>query len=248
MAGGDDMTLKDERYWSDVPKCDMARVHPYSGTWVITEGVEGCGKDLLWQNLKPWLRSVLPSRRGLFETYEPWDRGDLGIIGRDIRNVLRVKIQVSAEFIQTAFIHNRHQHLVGRVLPALGRGDFVWQQRGYPSTFAYALAGGLPVAWTDEMHKRILGHNYFLPDLMIFLKIRADTSLERTKKDTPTFAIEYSRLEKVQKLVDAYDLVAEYFSPIAVVVDAEQPPEKVAEAVRSVLIERFFTARKLSAD
>lgn len=242
------MTLKNERYWSNVPVCDMARAHPFTGTWVITEGVEGCGKDLLWQNLKPWLRSILPERREIFETYEPYDQGDIGIIGRDIRTVLRAKVPVSAEFIQTAFIHNRHQHLVGRVIPALGQGKFVWQQRGYPSTFAYALAGGLPIAWTDEMHQRVLRNHYYLPDLFIFLKVRADTALERTRKDEPTFAIEYSRLDKVQKLVDAYDLVAEYFSPIAAVIDAEQSPEKVAADVKEALIDKFFTARKLSAD
>ena len=104
--------------------------------WLIAfEGIDGTGKTTQIELLAEVLR-----QRGLrvVATREPTD----GQYGRKIRQLYKNRKSVTPEEELNLFLHDRREHVVQVIAPALASGKVVLTDRYYYSTAAYQGAAG----------------------------------------------------------------------------------------------------------
>ncbi|MCA0217367.1 MAG: dTMP kinase [Actinobacteria bacterium] len=193
------------------------------GLFITFEGGDGSGKSTQSELLVQWLESqghtVVVSR-------EPGGT-DLGLELREIVLHRRGEIAPRAEAL--IYAADRAHNIATKVRPALERGDIVVQDRYLDSSVAYQGAGR--VLGADEVRDVSLwATESLLPDLTILLDLHEgqDRLADRTK---------YDRLEAAgddfhARVRDAYLELAAAEPGRFVVIDAREPIESIARAVR----------------
>ena len=184
-------------------------------TFVVFEGIDGCGKSTQAVRLATWLRE---SGVEVVATREPTD----GKWGRQCRAWLRGDAEGGPADVLELFIRDRAEHVRTVVEPALARGAFVICDRYLYSTLAYQAAQGLPRA---EVRARADSAELPVPDAVIWLRLPVERALARLGLDRERFERE-AFLVEVDREYAALGLEA---------VDAGGAADAVERAVRDRL-------------
>ncbi|MBY7141585.1 dTMP kinase [Virgibacillus sp. NKC19-3] len=203
-----------------------------SGYFITFEGGEGAGKTSVLHSLNHKLQNL---GYDVLATREPG-----GIeIAEQIRNIVLDTTDTKIEARTEALLYAaaRRQHLVEKVLPALGQGKIVLCDRFVDSSLAYqGYARGLGM---DE----VFAINQFaiqdaMPDVTLFFDIDPKKGLARIEanKNRERNRLDLENLHFHEKVYEAYHILLERFADRMQMINAEKTMEVVEkEATDRVL-------------
>ncbi len=204
--------------------------------FITFEGPEGSGKTTQIPLLRDFLRAA---GYRVFTTREPGGTA----IGDQIREVLlanrNTEMHPRTEIL--LFQASRAQLVEQEILPRLARGEIVICDRYADSTLAYQGYGhrvDLP---------RLRGIVDFAtgglkPDLTLLLDLDVEVGLARRAAEGGVNRMDAFALEFHRRVRAGYHQLAAAEPDRWVIVDANQPPERVQAAVREIVGERLETA------
>ena len=152
--------------------------NPYSGFYVVLEGIIGAGKSTQAGLLLDSLSKKFPEIK-VVSTFEPGGTSK----ANELRQILKYQTLGSLEEA-ILFAKARQSTLSEVVRPALSEGSLVISDRSFLTSLAYQGFGrevGLEDVW--DINKNIVGDT--LPDCIIYLDIGLGPSQERSGKDNP---------------------------------------------------------------
>lgn len=162
--------------------------HPYPGTYIALEGIDGTGKTTQIEKLKEYFEK---KGKTVVVTREP--RKDVGIIAELNNKILQGKITIPRAAYQYVFTADRIIHLEELVIPALKEGSIVITDRCFWSAIPY---GAIDVDQVFDEQKAqsllvaqgVLAHHYqvVVPNITFYFDISVDTSLNRMGSMTKT--------------------------------------------------------------
>ncbi|MGD6819060.1 dTMP kinase [Metabacillus sp. 84] len=201
------------------------------GCFITFEGPEGAGKTTI---LKEIHKRLLEKEVMTVATREPGGIKIAEQIRRVILDLENTEMDPRTEALLYAAA--RRQHLVEKVLPALKEGKVVLCDRFLDSSLAYqGYARGLGM---DE----VLSINLFaiediLPDLTIYFDIPAEAGLKRVYagENREVNRLDNENLQFHDKVQEGYRIIKTQNPDRIASVNAEQPPEKVAEDVWTLI-------------
>jgi dTMP kinase len=195
--------------------------------YIVFEGAEGCGKSTHARRLAEAIGAVVTRETG----------GTA--IGRRLREILHDTSVTDLDDRAEALIvaADRAQHFAEVVHPALAAGHHVVSDRSVYSTLAYQGHGrGLPLDELRHINRWAMGDTW--PDLVLLLTVPAHITAERLRKR------ELDRFERAGD--DFHTRVDTGFAAMAaaeperwVTIDATQPKDDVASAVRAAVRDRL---------
>jgi dTMP kinase len=196
--------------------------------FAVIEGGDGSGTttqlSILTERLKNTQNPIL------FPTFEPTD----GKIGFLIREVLKNKISIQKETLAFLFAADRNEHLYGLngIIPRTGKGELVVCDRYVLSSLVYQ---GIDCG--DELPAQ-LNSSFPAPELTIFLDIKPEIALERTKDRSSREIYEYLDFQK--KVYEKYIAVLEMYKNLGARVeklDASKGKDELADQIWSLICE-----------
>lgn len=214
-----------------VGRLTVPEVDARPGFFVAFEGGEGAGKSTQMEAFVDWLKA-----RGddVVTTREPGGTA----IGAQIRKVLLDPAGKEMDPHAEALLYaaDRAQHVAEVIKPALDAGKTVVSDRFIDSSLAYqGLARGLGLQDVYEISKWAVDNT--LPELVVYLKVDAQTGLRR--KTTEPDRIELEEDGFHQKVAEAYAELARTFPDRFVVVDGDRSPAEVHKEVVKHFEERL---------
>ncbi|MBT9554864.1 MAG: dTMP kinase [Myxococcales bacterium] len=196
--------------------------------FIVLEGIDGAGTTTQLARLADHLES---EGRPVHRTFEP----STGPIGRLVRSYLKNELTTAPGALALLFAADRLDHVSREIEPALASGKIVLSDRYVGSSLAYQSLASSP-AWL-----RSLNRHARRPDLVLYLRVDADTALARIERRDGDRRELFEQRETLARVVDAYDGLYCGTDPElpAVVIDGNRLPEAVFAdidfAVRSVL-------------
>jgi dTMP kinase len=200
---------------------------PAKGTFVVFEGVEGAGKGTQIGLAKEWLER---GGADVLVTREPGGTA----VGERLREILlsHESGHIEPRTEALLFAASRAQHVATVIRPALAEGKIVICDRYIDSSVAYqGWARGL--GEQDVLTLNVWATQGLFPDLVLLLHLEPEAGLLRSLEEPDRIEMESGEFHA--KVADAYLRIAEEHPERFVVVDADAPPEKVQEEVRSAL-------------
>ena len=206
------------------------------GKFIAIEGLEGAGKsnavrvvnDALNAHHITFINTREPGGTPIAEALRDlWKQGIHGEHTTDKAEVLMI-FAARTQLIETV------------VLPALAQGTWVVGDRHNMSSQAYQGGGRNLGQLVDQMTSVILGE--FEPDLTIYLDIDPAIGLERAKGRGALDRIEQQHIDFFHRTRERY-LSLTRNNPKAVIINAEQPIEKVSADIQQA-VENFLKIAK----
>lgn len=199
------------------------------GLFITLEGPEGGGKTTQAQALAEWLRA---RGQAVVITREPG--GDP--LSEQIRALLQdpsLPLAPRAELL--LFLAARAQHVAQVIRPALERGETVLCDRFSDSTIAYQSFGaGLPIASVRALNT--FATDGLEPDLTLLLDLDVAVGLQRQQEWT---RMELRGQEFHRRVREGFLHLAKTNPERIRIIDAGQPLEAVAAAVRAAVAARL---------
>lgn len=198
-----------------------------AGLFITFEGGDGSGKSTQAGLLAQWLTE---QGRTVVRTREPGG-SDVGV---EIRNLVlhhRGHIEPRAEAL--LYAADRAQHIATVVRPALERGDVVIQDRYFDSSVAYQGAGRVLDA-KEIRDLSLWATESLLPDVTVLLDL--DENVARTRLDAadkPFDRLENEKVEFHSRVRAGFLALAKAEPKRFLVLDATQPIDELAQAIRS---------------
>ena len=168
------------------------------GVLIVLEGLDGAGTTTQARRL---VDALIARGRIAHLTREPSD----GPVGRVLRALLAGEHAILGQRIDQAtfgllFAADRMDHLQREVTPALEAGEIVVSDRWYHSSLAYQGTGA------DRAWIRILNQRARVPDLTIFLRVRAEVAAARRVAAGRAEEL-FEDLPMQQRVAQGYDAV-----------------------------------------
>lgn len=206
------------------------------GIFISLEGPEGAGKTSVLEALLPQLKEMGCE---LLTTREP---GGVAI-SEKIREVILDKghTAMDAKTELLLYIASRRQHLAEKVLPALGQGTWVLQDRFIDSSVAYQGYGrGLAVDDVEWLNQ--FATDGLKPDLTLYFDIDVKEGLARIARDQEREVnrLDLEGLDLHERVRQGYLTILEKEPERVVKIDASQPLEQVVADSLAVIKERFI--------
>ena len=214
-------------------KIDVSRKN-HKGLFITFEGPDGSGKSSVINQVYRYLLKKYPNK--VARTREPG--GTNNPIAEDIRNIILNKLDYKIIPVTEAmlFAASRAQHIHDYIMPHLNNNEIVLCDRFVHSSLIYqGVARGLGQEYVKQLNEYALEGLW--PDLTFVLMVRPSVGLKRITKNNQR---EFNRLDREelslhQKVYRGYkDMVKKYPKGI-VVINAEQPFEKVVADVKKVI-------------
>ncbi|MCM3697259.1 dTMP kinase [Microbacterium oleivorans] len=204
-----------------------------SGLWITLEGGDGSGKTTQAALLEQWLQE---QGRRVVRTREPGGT-EVGVLIRDI--VLHHRGDIAPRAEALLYAADRAHHVATLVRPAIARGDVVIQDRYLDSSVAYQGAGR--VLDGDQIRDLSLwATEDALPDVTVLLDVDPATARERLDAaDKPFDRLEAEKSAFHERVRTAFLMLADAEPQRFLVVDATQPVEVIAEAIRARVAQRL---------
>ncbi|MEW1836126.1 dTMP kinase [Microbacterium sp. NPDC079995] len=204
-----------------------------SGLWITLEGGDGSGKTTQAALLEQWLQE---QGRRVVRTREPGGT-EVGVLIRDI--VLHHRGDIAPRAEALLYAADRAHHVATLVRPAIARGDVVIQDRYLDSSVAYQGAGR--VLDGDQIRDLSLwATEDALPDVTVLLDVDPATARERLDAaDKPFDRLEAEKSAFHERVRTAFLMLADAEPQRFLVVDATQPIEVIAEAIRARVAQRL---------
>jgi len=196
------------------------------GFFIALEGGEGAGKSTQAQRLAAHLRAA---GHEVVLTREPG--GAPG--AEEIRRLLVTGEPGRWSPLTEALLMyaSRDDHLNVTIRPALARGAIVITDRFADSSDAYQGAGGgVSLDTLNALRSMVVGADE--PDLTLIFDLPVATGLARAAARGGDDRFESKGAAYHQRLRDAYLAIAARRKDVAVLIDAAQDEEAVAEAIR----------------
>lgn len=198
-----------------------------AGLFITFEGGDGSGKSTQAGLLAQWLTE---QGRTVVRTREPGG-SDIGVEIRSLVLHHRGHIDPRAEAL--LYAADRAQHIATVVRPALERGDVVIQDRYFDSSVAYQGAGRVLDA-KEIRDLSLWATESLLPDVTVLLDL--DENVARTRLDAadkPFDRLENEKAEFHSRVRAGYLALANAVPKRFLVLDATQPIDELAQAIRS---------------
>ena len=137
------------------------------------------------------------------------------------------------EDMQILFIADRREDLLLNVIPKIGQGINIIQDRYEMSTFAFGMATDVSREKIAAWHAEALKNIYVKPDAVFYIDIPPREALERLEKSGKIIDIYEEKLERLQKIREnyLYLLDTKRFQG-AVIVDGRRKLEEVFDDVK----------------
>lgn len=198
-----------------------------SGLWITVEGGDGSGKTTQSRLLEEWLDG---EGQTVLRTREPGG-SEVGQLIRDI--VLHHRGDIAPRAEALLYAADRAHHVATVVRPALERGEVVIQDRYLDSSVAYQGAGRV----LDAAEVRALSlwaAEGALPDVTVLLDLDPTSARARLDADDKPFdRLEAEKVEFHERVRAAYLGLAAAEPERFLVLDATQPVETLAAAIRA---------------
>ncbi|RGE47553.1 thymidylate kinase [Mannheimia granulomatis] len=200
--------------------------------FITIEGLEGAGKSnaqkIVCETLKAhgidFITTREPGGTPIAETLRTlWKEGVDGETTTDKAEVLMM-YAARTQLVETV------------IQPALASGKWVISDRHDLSSQAYQGGGRGLTELVETIGKAILGD--FEPDLTIYLDLNPSIGLERAKGRGALDRIEQQHIDFFHRTRERY-LVLTQNNPKAVIINAEQPIEKVSADIQQA-VEKFL--------
>ncbi|MEN1939040.1 dTMP kinase [Paenibacillus sp. 102] len=206
------------------------------GLFVTIEGPEGSGKSTLIKKLLPYFEK---KEQKVIATREP---GGIAI-SEEIREILHKQEYTMMEARTEALLYAaaRRQHLVEKVMPALERNYLVLCDRFIDSSLAYqGYARGLGIDKIFEINR--FATEDCMPSLTIYLDIEPEVGLARIEKDAnrEVNRLDMESMKFHERVREGYLQLVDRFSNRIVVVNADQPIEKIMEEVIQLIEDKLL--------
>jgi len=208
-----------------------------SGFLITFEGGDGCGKST---QIKKFVAYLAKKGVDYICTREPGGTD----VGEQIREILlHSKADLSPETEFLLFSASRSKIVEDVIKPALKSGKVVVLDRYYDSSYTYqGYAGDLDL--NDLKNITEFAIKGTVPNLTILLDLSYDDAMERKSKDD---TLKVEGLDRIEKKGKAYhDKVREGYLKLAsenrdriVVIDANQPVEKIAQSIINTFESRW---------
>lgn len=213
---------------------DLKR-NPYEGRYIALEGIDGSGKTTQTGELVKYFEG---QGKGVVQTREPRKEG---VVGDVVQHVLTGKLKMSSVGLQYLFSTDRVLHHEAVIEPALKSGKIIISDRCFWSAVVYGIldrVGRYDREAADFLliSQSILSmyHQFLVPDYTFLLKVTLDSALERISKKDDLMEI-YEDKEKLRKVNEGYDWLAEEFPEEITVIDGEGSVEEVTQRLISKL-------------
>ncbi len=195
------------------------------GRFVVLEGLDGAGTTTQAKRLAARLAAA-------GHAAHPTAQPSSGPIGTQIRQILtgRLRGRTGGPFDRRAlallFAADRLDHLDAVVRPAVDEGRIVVSDRYVLSSLAYQGLDADP-SWIAAINREAPA-----PDLTLFLKVRPRVALARRHADTGATEL-FETLPLQERVSRNYDAALRKHGKAqqVVVLDGEQPPDAVEEAI-----------------
>ena len=204
-----------------------------SGLWITLEGGDGSGKTTQATLLEQWLRE---QGRSVVRTREPGGT-EVGVLIRDI--VLHHRGDIAPRAEALLYAADRAHHIATLVRPALERGEVVIQDRYLDSSVAYQGAGRV-LDGGEIRDLSLWAAEGALPDVTVLLDVDPATARERLDAaDKPFDRLEAEKSAFHERVRAAFLALADAEPERFLVVDATQPIDEIADAIRTRVSERL---------
>lgn len=204
-----------------------------SGLWITLEGGDGSGKTTQATLLERWLREQGCS---VVRTREPGGT-EVGVLIRDI--VLHHRGDIAPRAEALLYAADRAHHVATLVRPALERGEVVIQDRYLDSSVAYQGAGRV-LDGGEIRDLSLWAAKGALPDVTVLLDVDPATARERLDAaDKPFDRLEAEKSAFHERVRAAFLSLADAEPERFLVVDATQPIDEIADAIRTRVSERL---------
>ena len=207
-----------------------------SGKFIVIEGLEGAGKsnavrvvaDVLATHQIPVIHTREPGGTPIAEALRDlWKQGLNGEVTTDKAEALMI-FAARTQLVETV------------IQPALAQGKWVIGDRHNMSSQAYQGGGRNLTELVDKIGEVVLGD--FKPDLTIYLDLDPAIGLERAKGRGALDRIEQQHIDFFHRTRERY-LALTQNNPRAVIINAEQPIEKVSYDIQQA-VENFLKFAK----
>lgn len=206
-----------------------------TGLWITLEGGDGSGKTTQAALLEQWLRE---QGRSVVRTREPGGT-EVGVLIRDI--VLHHRGDIAPRAEALLYAADRAHHVATHVRPALARGEVVIQDRYLDSSVAYQGAGRV-LDGGEIRDLSLWAAEGALPDVTVLLDVDPATARDRLDAaDKPFDRLEAEKSAFHERVRAAFLALADAEPERFLVVDATQPIEVIADAIRARVDERLST-------
>jgi dTMP kinase len=201
------------------------------GKFITIEGIDGCGKSTLAQNLA----QVLNQRKAdVVLTKEPGG-SPLGVHLRNILNLLQKESLCLCEKSEyLLFAADRAQHYKQVIFPALQQGKIVISDRWADSSVAYQGYGrGLEINMIKSINAWATDN--LLPDMVLYVKIDPQTALSRIKhRHLELTAFEKEKIEFWTRVCTGYESMYAERKDVKIL-DGRLGPDELLQAALGVM-------------
>ncbi len=199
------------------------------GLFLTIEGCEGSGKTTACHKVIEMLEA---------EGYEVvYSREPGGSdIAEQIRNVI-LDLNNTAMDPRTEallFAASRRQHLVEKIVPALGENKIIICDRFIDSSLVYqGYARGIGMDEIMEINRFAIDN--YMPDMTIYFAIDAREGLARIKSRDEINRLDVEQTNFHQKVQEGYELLCKQYPERIKVVDASKDPDTVADSAYQII-------------
>ena len=199
------------------------------GKFITIDGVEGAGKSTQITFICDYLKA-----KGVkvILTREPGGTD----VGEKIRTLLLSnstgKMHADTELM--LMFAARNEHIQNKIMPALGRGDWVLSDRFTDASYAYQGGGrGLNVERIAQLEQWVLQD--FTPDMTLLLDVPVEIGMSRVESRGKKDRIELEATDFFNRVRQAYIDRSEQFPERIKLIDSSQTVEHTKQQIKVIL-------------
>ncbi|RUM75613.1 MAG: dTMP kinase [Candidatus Thioglobus sp.] len=199
------------------------------GKFITIDGVEGAGKSTQITFICDYLKA-----KGVkvILTREPGGTD----VGEKIRTLLLSnstgKMHADTELM--LMFAARNEHIQNKIMPALGRGDWVLSDRFTDASYAYQGGGrGLDVERIAQLEQWVLQD--FTPDMTLLLDVPVEIGMSRVESRGKKDRIELEATDFFNRVRQAYIDRSEQFPERIKLIDSSQTVEHTKQQIKVIL-------------
>jgi len=205
------------------------------GKLIVFEGLDGSGGETQTNNLISYLRSKGKEVMWItYPDYGPDKKNPSKAIGKLIYDWLHKRTEDFDEKVQFLLYTTDMVKDIKRIQEALNSGKFVVADRYVTSTMAFQGLKGFPL---DKALKYADLFGLIKPDVVIYLDISVDTSLQRKMKEKD------GNLDRHEEDREFLDRLTRFYKNLIkdnvfgkwISVDAEKPKEEIFNEIKDIV-------------
>jgi len=199
------------------------------GKFITIDGVEGAGKSTQIEFICEYLKA---KGVNVVLTREPGGTD----VGEKIRTLLLSnstgKMHADTELMM--MFAARNEHIQNKIMPTLGRGDWVLSDRFTDASYAYQGGGrGLDVERIAKLEQWVLQD--FTPDMTLLLDVPVEVGMSRVESRGKKDRIELEATDFFNRVRQAYIDRSEQFPDRIKLIDSSQTVEHTKQQIKVIL-------------